>query len=141
MNWWHRREINHVWFFIAAIVFFAIMITWQLITVSMAYAEACLSIDVPPQAVLRQFDGDTFTLFTFGPGGEVDVRVQDVDTPERTKKESGWAEAREFTRDWLNDGVFHVETCGVHTFGRIVAIVSRNGETLAEALRLAGHGK
>lgn len=106
-----------------------------------AHAKACLSIEVPPQAVIDQYDGDTFTIFSFSPGGQVKIRVQDIDTPERNKKEPGWEAARDFTAHWLSVGIFTVSTCGKPTLDRIVGIVSRNGETLGDALRKAGHEK
>lgn len=97
-----------------------------------ANAGACLSIDVPPQAVIHQPDGDTFHLFSMQAGGVVKIRVQGADTPERT--EPKWAEAREFTRLWLSRGPFQLSTCGKPTLDRIVATVSRNGRTLAQDL-------
>lgn len=100
------------------------------------HAAACLSIDVPPQAVIHQPDGDTFHLFSMQPGGVVKVRVQGVDTPER--KEKNWAEAREFTRLWLAKGPFKLLTCGQATLDRVVGIVERNGRTLADDLKAAG---
>lgn len=99
-----------------------------------AHATACLLIEVPPQAVLSNYDGDTFSLFTFGPGGKVDIRVSNVDTPERKGHEPGWQEAKQFTEAWLAKGPFIVQTCGDKTLTRIEATVERNGEYLADAL-------
>lgn len=124
--------------FVYTAIFFIVLF---LLTVSYVRAESCLSIDVPPQAVLRNYDGDTFTIFTFAPGGEVDIRVNGIDTPERNKNEPGWQDARNFTSDWLAQGPFHVETCGEKTFGRIVAEISRGEERLDDALRAAGMEK
>ncbi len=106
-----------------------------------AHAAACLLIDVPPQAVLNNYDGDTFTIFHFGPGGQLDIRVAGIDTPERNKKEPGWEAARLFTKTWLAAGPFRMTTCGKKSITRIEAQVERNGETLGDALRKAGHAK
>jgi endonuclease YncB( thermonuclease family) len=100
------------------------------------HAAACLSIDVPAQAVLGNHDGDTFQIFSFQPGGVIKIRVQGADTPER--KEPKWAEAKEFTRQWLAKGAFKMLTCGQPTLDRIVAVVERNGRTLADDLKAAG---
>lgn len=110
-----------------------------------SHAAACLSIDVPPQAVLSNYDGDTFTLFTLGPGGQEKFRVEGIDTPELSRKKGepdqpGALEAREFTRHWLAQGVFTLTTCGKRTIDRTVASVTRNGEKLSDALRAAGLG-
>lgn len=110
-----------------------------LILADHARAAGCLSIDVPPQAVINQPDGDTFHLFAFQPGGVVKVRVEGVNTPERN--EPGWADAKEFTRTWLGAGSFQLSTCGKATLDRIVAKVSRQGHTLADALKAAGLGR
>lgn len=105
-----------------------------------ARAETCMTMTVQPEQVLGNFDGDTFAV-SLGALGDMDVRVQDVDTPERTKKQPGWEEAKAFTEAWLTAGPFDLWTCFRFTFGRVVGIPSRNGETLAEALILAGHAK
>jgi micrococcal nuclease len=96
-------------------------------------------VTVPPQAVLKVIDGDTFRLFTFSYGSGIDIRVQNIDTPER--KDPGYEEAKTFTSDWLMQGPFLVHTCGKQSITRIVAIVERNGQTLADALLLSGHQK
>lgn len=108
------------------------------------YAASCLTIDVPPQAVLEVLDGDTFTVFNLLPPGYVRIRVEGVNTPEISRKkgvpdEPGAQEARSFTSGWLAKGPFQLSTCGKHTFERIVGTVSRDKQTLASALRLAGH--
>lgn len=104
-----------------------------------ANAGGCLTIDVPPGAVVNQPDGDTFHVFAFQPGGVVKIRVEGVNTPE--KKEPGWAEAKAFTKEWLARGPFKVTTCGRPTIDRIVAAVERNGKTLAQDLIDAGLGR
>lgn len=119
----------------AALVLLAVLI----FMVGLSQAAGCLSIDVPPQAVITQPDGDTFHVFAFQPGGVVKIRVEGVNTPERN--EPGWADAKEFTRTWLATGSFQLSTCGKPTLDRIVAKVSRNGHTLADALKDAGLGR
>lgn len=104
-----------------------------------ANAAACLTIDVPPGAVVNQPDGDTFHVFAFQPGGVVKIRVEGVNTPERNHP--GWAEAKAFTKAWLAKGAFRLTTCGKPTIDRIVGSVERNGRTLAQDLIDAGLGR
>lgn len=103
-------------------------------------AETCLAMVVQPEQVLGNYDGDTFTV-SLGALGDMKVRVQDVDTPERTKHQPGWEEAKQFTQSWLSAGPFDLWTCFTLTFGRVVGVPSRDGVTLAEALIAAGHVK
>jgi endonuclease YncB( thermonuclease family) len=96
-----------------------------------------LRIVVPPAAVIEQPDGDTFHLFTFGVPSMIAIRVQGVDTPERptkTKPSPNYQAAKDFTKAWLAKGPFTVTTTGVRSLERIVAIVERDGELLAQAL-------
>lgn len=120
-----------LWIAVGAVIFLVIL-ALTVFVVGIASAAACLSIDVPPQAVIHQPDGDTFHLFSLIPGGVVKIRVQGVDTPER--HEPHWTEAKEFTRQWLAKGPFKLLTCGQKTLDRIVGIVERDGRTLAEEL-------
>lgn len=115
-----------------------VLLTVMVFIVGVSSAASCLSVDVPPGAVVSQYDGDTFEVFTFGSPDKVSIRVQGVDTPERKTKEPGWEAAREFTRQWLAKGPFRVDTCGKRSFERIVAEVMRDGESLADALRKEG---
>ncbi len=146
-SWWRRNIIDHAESFLIALVTIAMIVLFLvLMAANKAHTGGCLVVDVPPQAVTWVQDGDTFTLFTFGPGGAVKIRVSNVNTPELSKKkgqpdEPGAREAREFTRQWLAKGSFLVDTCGEHTFERIQAIVKRDGETLAEALVAAGFSR
>lgn len=133
MNWWHKNsDYKQVWLILVLMVVLFAILFLQVILTYQAHAAACLSIDVPPQAVLSNHDGDTFTLFSFAPGGTVKIRVEGVDTPELS--ESRGDLAKEFTRQWLAKGVFQLETCGKPTLGRIVGKVSRHGRTLAQDL-------
>lgn len=139
-NWWMRNgaSVDVVLFLVvmSAMLLLVLMLLFLPIT---ARAAACLSIDVPPQAVIGQPDGDTFHVFSFQPGGVIKIRVQGVNTPERNQP--GWAEAKEFTRQWLAKGPFKVATCGKPTLDRIVGSVERDGRTLTHALIAAGRGK
>lgn len=121
----------------AIVILLTILVLW-VFALGVARAGGCLSMEVPSQAVLHNYDGDTFTVFSMQPGGSVKIRVEGVDTPEITKKEPGSIEAKEFTRQWLSKGAFQLETCGKATLDRIVAKVSRNGRTLAQDLIAAG---
>lgn len=123
-----------------------IIVIVALLFVSKVHAGGCLIIDVPPQAVLQNNDGDTFTLFSLIPGGKQNYRVQDVDTPELSRKkgvpdEPGSREAKAFTKSWLASGVFRLTDCGKKTLDRNEGIVERNGRTLAQDLRDAGLAK
>lgn len=124
---------------VLAILFF-ILVGSVLIVVGSAHAKTCLSMDVQPSQVLGNYDGDTFTV-SFGGLGNANIRVEGIDTPERNKKQPGWKEAKEFTAAWLARGPFKLNTCLVLTLGRIAASPSRDGVTLADALRTAGHAK
>lgn len=124
---------------VLAILFF-IFVGSILIAIGSARAETCLSLDVQPIHVLGNYDGDTFTL-ALGALGQINIRVDGVDTPERNKKQAGWKEAKEFTAVWLAKGPFRLNTCFILTLGRIVASPSRDGATLAEDLIAAGHAK
>ena len=118
-----------------------VMMLLLLFMSTISFAAGCLSIDVPPQAVLGNYDGDTFTVFSMQPGGQVKIRVEGVDTPEVTKHQPLSLEAKEFTRKWLAMGTFQIATCGKYTIDRIVGRVTRNGRSLAQDLRDAGLGK
>ena len=135
MTFWKENVLLVV----LAIMMALVVMVGVLIIADSARAAACLSIDVPPQAVINQPDGDTFHLFAFQPGGVVKIRVEGVNTPERN--EPGWADAKEFTRTWLAAAPFQLSTCGKSSLDRIVAKVSRNGRTLADALKDAGLGR
>lgn len=70
MNWWHKNsDYKQVWLILVLMVVLFALLFLQVILTYQAQAAACLSIDVPPQAVLNNHDGDTFTLFSFAPGG------------------------------------------------------------------------
>jgi endonuclease YncB( thermonuclease family) len=115
-----------------------VLLASMVFVMGVSHAASCLSIDVPPGAVVSQYDGDTFEVFTFGSPDRIAIRVQGVDTPERKGKEPGWEAAREFTRQWLAKGPFRIDTCGKHSFERVIAEVIRDGESLASALKRAG---
>ena len=128
------------WDAVGMVAITLLMIILAILLANSARAETCLAIDVQPSQVLSNYDGDTFTL-SLGALGQVNIRVEGVDTPERNKKRAGWKEAKEFTQRWLATGPFQLNTCFVLTLGRIVASPSRNGDTLASALIANGHGK
>lgn len=136
-----RRETVKIdWELMLAVatVLLMIVLAVTVFIVGIASAASCLSIDVPPGAVVSQYDGDTFEVFTFGSPDRIAIRVKGVDTPERKTKEAGWESAREFTRQWLSKGPFRIDTCGKRTFERIEAEVMRDGESLADALKKEG---
>jgi endonuclease YncB( thermonuclease family) len=134
--WWKDRIPDPEFILILLCIVALLILLLMFVAVCSARAEACLTIDVPPQAVIHQPDGDTFHVFAFAPGGRVKIRVQGVNTPE--KNQPHWAEAKAFTKVWLAQGPFKLSTCGKTTLDRIEGAVSRNGEALADALSKAG---
>lgn len=138
-----RDDYQHVWFLVAILLVLGLALAWQLMLTVRAHAEVfpdCRSIKavmVLPQAVVHQPDGDTFHIYTFDVPNVVKIRVKDADTPEHGQ--AGYEEAKELTRTWLSRGPFRVITCGTPTLDRIVGIVSREGETLADVLKAAGY--
>lgn len=144
MNPWWKRNLPdpEVALFVLCMVGLGVLLMLILVA-GYVRAEGCLSITVPPQAVLGNHDGDTFQIFSFQPGGVIKIRVQGVNTPELSKKkgvpdEPGAREAKEFTRRWLALGPFTVSTCGKPSLDRIEATVSRGATTLAQDLVAAG---
>ena len=131
--WWKRNQPDPEW---VAIILCVSAFILLIMVVGHVRAEACLSITVPPQAVLNVKDGDTFDVFNFAPGGKVAVRVKGVNTPERGQTK--FHDAKFFTEQWLAKGPFAINTCGKYTFERIEATVSRDGTTLAQELIALG---
>lgn len=94
----------------------------------------------------RVIDGDTLEIalaIWHGLTVQERVRVVGVNTPERTgpTRASGEA-AKAFTEAWAARGPVQVRTCGRDSFGRLLGIVTRFGDSaLAQALIDAGHGR
>ena len=93
--------------------------------------------------VVRVVDGDTFDMRAqvwLNVTVTERVRVLGVDAKEA--REPGGAEATAFARAWLEKGPVRVRACGRDSFGRVLGIVTNaSGETLADALKAAGHAK
>lgn len=105
----------------------------------------------------RAIDGDTFEATTFAtvstPGTRVTVerdervRVLGVDTPERVKATiAEYAAAKAFTAEWIKRGTLTVQVgCSgepdYDNFGRLLAVVTRDGQNLAEELIARNLGK
>ena len=137
--WWSRETLDSIPFLFAGVVILLFLLLLSVLSMGMARAASCTSMSgIEPRYLTHQMDGDTISIFSI-PHGKLKFRIQDIDTPER--KQSGWSEARAFTWQWLHKGPFDLATCWKPTLDRYVGIVSRNGETLAEALRHAGHAK
>ncbi len=66
------------------------------------------------------------------------VRVLGVDAWELDDPRG--AAARAFTEAWLGRGPITLTACARDHFGRVLAVVTRGGEDLADALVTAGHG-
>lgn len=93
----------------------------------------CLSLSLTPGYVRRVIDGDTFILYSIGTTQDERVRVLGVDTPELGTGAVADS-ATVFTRRWLAAGDFNIDVCKRDSFGRLLAVVSRNGHTLADTL-------
>lgn len=80
-------------------------------------------------------DGDTFdaTLRVWHTVSTHDrVRVFGVNTPERGQP--GYDAAKAFTDEWLKRGPFAVRTCELDRSRRVLGIVTRDSESLADEL-------
>lgn len=139
MRWKDRADMIVETILVVGVVL-GIIVMFVLLLSTYAKADACLTIDLEPKNVPYNYDGDTYAV-DMGPFGLWHIREEGIDTPERNKKEPGWEEAKDFTWAWLHEGHFQLETCFALTFGRVVGSSSRNGVTLADALRAAGHTK
>lgn len=93
----------------------------------------CLTLNIPPQQVKRVHDGDTFTLYALGFTNEETVRVLGVNTPELGTGPAADS-ATAFTRRWLAQGTFTIAVCRREKYGRLLALVTRNGKSLADTL-------
>lgn len=99
---------------------------------------ACLTLTLTPRHVMRIIDGDTGVLFHVGVPAEERFRILEINTPERGQP--GFEEAKAFTTDWLAQGNFTITACNRDSFGRLLAIISRNGVSLADELFANGLG-
>lgn len=133
------REIEIDWELILAmaVVILLIVLAVLVFVVGIAKATSCLTMDVQPNQVVGNYDGDTFTI-SLGALGNMIVRVEGVDTPERTKHQARAEEAKAYTQQWLAKGPFKLNTCFTLTLGRVVGNPSRDGRTLAQDLLAAG---
>lgn len=98
----------------------------------------CLTLVLTPPHVKRVVDGDTFIAYHVGVPPEERVRILEIDTPERGHP--GFDAARSFTATWLAQGDFTLHACKRDSFGRLLATVTRDGASLADALYAAGLG-
>lgn len=81
--------------------------------------------------VTRVIDGDTFQVKDKF-GNTQTIRVFGVDTPER--KQPFGPEATEYTKNLIDKKEVHVQTVDLGQYGRVVAIVHINGQSLGEIL-------
>jgi len=139
MNWHDRSPISTEGALMGLCII-ALCLLFLILIASWSFSATCLTVDMQPSDVIYNYDGDTYTV-SMGPLGLWHIREDGIDTPERNKKQPGWEEAKDFTWAWLYSGPFKLSTCFDLTLGRIIGTSSRNGETLANALRLAGHQK
>lgn len=132
-----KDRIDWELFLFVATVILLICLAFAIFVVGFAQANTCMTLDVEPQHIIGNYDGDTFTM-SLGALGYMIVRVEGVDTPERNKKQPNWEKAKAFTSNWLAKGPFKMSTCFTLTLGRVVGNPSRNGRTLAQDLIAAG---
>jgi endonuclease YncB( thermonuclease family) len=100
--------------------------------------QSCLVTQLQPGHVQRVIDGDTFILYHVGVPAEERVRVLGLDAWELSDPRG--AAAKAFTTEWLARAPFRLGSCKRDSFGRLLAIVTRNTDTLAVDLINAGHG-
>lgn len=81
--------------------------------------------------VTRVIDGDTFQVKDRF-GNVQTIRLFGIDTPE--KKQTFGMEAKEYTKNLIDKKTVHVQTIELGKYGRVVAIVNINNESLAEIL-------
>jgi endonuclease YncB( thermonuclease family) len=91
-------------------------------------AAQCLSLTLPPQAVSRVVDGDTYDLHSVRVPPYERIRVLGVDAAERA--DSLYEAARDSTAAWLARGPFAIHTCARDSFGRLLAWTSRGVDSL-----------
>lgn len=139
---WHERHAHTIELALICLVGLAMLALFLLLLIvpARSHAAACLTIDLQPSDVMGNYDGDTY-MVRLGPFGAWSIREDGIDTPERSKKQPGWKEAKAFTESWLHEGPFQLRTCFVLTLGRVVGVTSRHGIALSDALRAAGHEK
>ena len=96
---------------------------------------------------VRVIDGDTLTTrlrIWLGTDQEETIRLLGVDTPElRGLDRERAVAATAFTKAWVESAVqIIVSVCSRDSFGRLLAVVERDGDSvnLADALIRAGHG-
>lgn len=139
---WHERHDTMIQLAFFAFCLFLLALFGLLIA---AWSHAaplpdCASIKavtVDPRFIVKQPDGDTFHVFTFDVPNVVKIRVADAETPEHGQE--GFEEATAVTHEWLHRGPFRVVTCGKPTLDRIVGMVVRGDENLADVLKAAGY--
>ena len=96
--------------------------------------------------VFSAVDGDTLKAYIDLGFGVVltnkKIRLEHINCPEKDTPEG--VAAKTFTTDWLyKDGANVVVSVKNHRedkYGRILGTVTSNGQSLADALKLAGHG-
>jgi len=105
-------------------------------------AALCFTVTATP---VRTIDGDTFDAvvsYWLNTQSTERIRVLNIDTPEMKKATMVRAlQAKAFTAQWLDKGPFQIDVCRRDVFGRLLAVVFRGDEVLADELRKAGHVK
>jgi len=139
MRWKDRTPLT-IEMALAFLCIIALGFLFIIMIATRSHAATCLTVDLEPKHVLYNYDGDTYAI-NLDPFGIWHIREDGIDTPERNKKQPGWQEAKDFTWAWLYAGPFQLKTCFDLTLGRVVGSSSRNGATLADALKRAGHEK
>lgn len=89
----------------------------------------CLTLTVLPGHVKRVHDGDTYFLYNIGVKNETAVRELGLNAPEL--RDSLGTVARDSTESWLRRGTYELEACDYDSFGRLLGISHRGGDTLS----------
>ena len=80
-------------------------------------------------------DGDSLTVERAG--RTVKIRLYGIDSPEY--RQPGWLEARDFTRRLVSGRSVEIEQMDRDNYGRVVALVVRDGVLVNRELVRAGH--
>ena len=80
-------------------------------------------------------DGDSLTVERAG--RTVKIRLYGIDSPEY--RQPGWLEARDFTRRLVSGRSVEIEPMDRDNYGRVVALVVRDGVLVNRELVRAGH--
>lgn len=102
-----------------------------------------LAIAVPAAAatlqgtVLRVIDGDSLLFQPAGAGKPIELRLKDIDAPEGCQP--GGPEARDHLQDYVRDKSVRVDTAGLDTYGRTLAVLTVDELNINQRMVAEGH--